>query len=329
MFRLGAYGEHDAKSIADHLRDAGIRVELRPCIDAIMETSDFLQGRFSELKVAIKDETLIKNHERYLDALKRMQPEKLSPEIFDESYLKELFPSLEEKRKLIQELLGNTPGESKEENVPPGRSGADTLEQTTDEIAHSPAPEKSAASPVDSGPDTLRQVLYEFYELMAEGSKAETFARSVLSLNDIEPGEEVGKRLDDPVVMIPVDSDAYGSDHPNAKRVITVYLRRCFDLFVDEFSVVCSDMPDEEFVRHYTDENIKLGSLRLLFNDLMDNHSSDKMDMGAFEEECFYETESGKRALKVFGYSAASEIAKVLEKNGLIKIKGDMIRWRK
>ncbi len=192
MFRLGAYGEYEAKSIADHLRRVGIRVELRPCIDSEIETSNFLQGRLSELKIAMKDDDLIKDHVRYLDALKKMLPERLYPEIFDESYLKELFPSLEEKRKIIQELLENAPGGQEEDNVT--LNGADAVRQAKKEINHAPATDKRSA---DNKTDKLQQALYEFYELQAEGSRAETFARSVLSLNNIEPGEAMGGRLDE------------------------------------------------------------------------------------------------------------------------------------
>jgi hypothetical protein len=64
----------------------------------------------------------------------------------------------------------------------------------------------------------------------------------------------------------------------------------------------------------------------LLLTDLIENHSAEKMDFEAFEDECVFVADSKNRTLKVVGKYVAEDIAKVLEKNGMIKIKGDTIR---
>jgi hypothetical protein len=60
-------------------------------------------------------------------------------------------------------------------------------------------------------------------------------------------------------------------------------------------------------------------------------YAFDKSDESfeTFEDECELVLDSKNRTLRVFGYPVAEEIAKALEKNGLIKIKGDVIRWKK
>jgi len=298
MFKLNDCFEEDAKSIADHLRKAGIKVELKPSIDASVDTGDFLQGRFSELKVDIKDKEIIENYERYINALKKVLESKPSSEDFQEKYLKELFPSIDEVRTKL-------------------RTMREQAEHNEDSIKA-----KELA-------DELRETVSETAEIFAEGEKAKAFAVSALSLNEIEPGEDVDRRLEDPVVAIPVDLEDYGMDHPRAKRVVSVFLDKCYELYVDEFSVIHSGRLDDEFIERYADEDLKIKSLSLLLTDLIENHSSDKMDLETFEDNCVFVADSKNRTLRVIGYYVADDIAKILEKNGMIKIKEDTIKWKK
>jgi hypothetical protein len=140
----------------------------------------------------------------------------------------------------------------------------------TEQIRQRADSEVSAEQSDERSTDKRPETASELTEIIVNGSKALAFARSALFLNDIEIGEDISERLEDPIVAIPVDRDNYGRDHPKAKRVLSVYLNKCYDLYVDEFSVVFADMPDEEFIKSYTDENIKLGSLKLFFTDLIE-----------------------------------------------------------
>jgi hypothetical protein len=352
MFKLGEYYERDAKAIAGHLKNTGIRVELRPSIGASIESDDVLQEHFSELKVDIKDENLIKKYERYLDTLKATLQENPDLDDFSERYLLKLFPTIEEKRKIIQEMLKDNCNNSEEDDVEREEENpvkVDTVEQTAkqpDPIAVSDGSADTSSDGVtddggsgDDGsddevpdnklPHELIEVLADFAGIMSEGSEARTFASSVINLNDIEDGIDIGDRLDDPIVAISIDRDDYERDYPKLKRVLSVYLNKKYDLYVDEFTLLYSEMPDKEFIERYTDENIKIGSMKLMLTDVIENHSSEKMDFQDFEDECCFNIDSGKRVLKVIGYPAAAEIAKTLEKNGIIKIKGDVIRWKK
>ena len=311
MLRLGDYTEDDAKSIADHLRKAGIKVELKPSMDASIETEEFLQGRFSELKDEIEDEDVIEKHERYINAIKKIFESKPSPEEFEERYVKEFFPSIDELRTKLKAMAEME--EQKESNE------ADDSQKSQTNVSEEDA----------NLDDEIQETVSELLRTLIESDKAKDFAFSALSLNEIEPGEDIGNRLDDPIVAIPVDLDDFGIDHPKALRVLSVYLDKSYELYVDEFSVLNSSRLDDEFIDTYTDENVKIMSLNLLLSDLMENHTSEKMDFQTFREECVFFADSEDHALKVIGYSAADEIAKILEKNGMIKIKGDSIRWKK
>jgi hypothetical protein len=50
--------------------------------------------------------------------------------------------------------------------------------------------------------------------------------------------------------------------------------------------------------------------------------------MESFAERCDLELENQGNILAIDGTDVAEEIARVLEKNGVIKVKGDMIKWR-
>jgi hypothetical protein len=340
MFKLGEYCEIDAKAIADHLKDAGIRVELRPSIDAAIESDDVLQGRFSDLKVDIKDENCIAKYEHYLDALKKTLQENPDLDDFSERYLLKLLPTIKEKRKIIQEMFGDICSDSDEygariENPVKVNGGKQTAEQPN-RISVSG---DSADTSIDDGsgdeaPDgkfnhELIEAMTDLAGVLREGSEAREFASSVINLNDIEDGVDIGSRLDDPIVAISIDRDDYERDHPKLKRVLSVFLDKNYDLYVDEFTLLHIDTLDEEFIEKYADENIKLGSMKLLLADMIENHPSERMDLQDFEDDCCLNIDTGKRVLKVIGYTAAAEIAKTLEKNGIIKIKGDVIRWKK
>ena len=62
--------------------------------------------------------------------------------------------------------------------------------------------------------------------------------------------------------------------------------------------------------------------------DLAEEPSPGKIDMESFAERCDLELENQGNILAIDGADVAEEIARVLEKNGVIKIKGDMIKWR-
>ncbi len=328
MFKLGECYEDDAKSIADYLRKAGIKIELKPSIDASIETGEFLQGRLSELKADIKEKDIVENYERYINALKKVLESKPSPDDFTEKYLMGLFPSLDEKRERLRAMAESIESEE-DRSEAKEQASPDVNKQHDEQVSQTAGSEESAEQNNENRANELKEIASDLAKIFAEGDEAKAFAWSVLSLNGIEPGEDVGDRLDDPIVAIPVDLDDYGIEHPRAKSVISVYLDKCYELYIDELSALYSERLDDEFIKRYTNEHLKITSLDFLLTDLIKNHSSEKMDFQTFEDECLFVADSDNRTLRVIGHYVAEDIAKVLEKNGMIKIKGDTIRWKK
>ena len=51
--------------------------------------------------------------------------------------------------------------------------------------------------------------------------------------------------------------------------------------------------------------------------------------MKAFSERCDFEMENNGDLLELKGRRAAGELARSLEKNDIIKVKGDSIKWKR
>ncbi len=102
MFTLGEYGEVEASEIADHLKRAGLRVDLKPSISAFAETAAYMEGRASQLRERV-DEFGI--YDRYMEAIKAALAEGVEAEAFTDRYLSLLDPSWRGKMDEIASLL--------------------------------------------------------------------------------------------------------------------------------------------------------------------------------------------------------------------------------
>jgi hypothetical protein len=326
MFKLGDYEELEAREISAYLKKAGMKVDLKPTIEAQVQNDEFLEGRFSEIKGMIKDKAYIEEIERYLDALRKTLQEKPSAENFGGIFIRTLIPSLDEDLDALKKEIGSEEQEAKEAG--PEDISEDNAEKPSLEAGDG-SDSKEGAQPSQDEAEKMRTSFSHLTDIIIESEKAKDFALSVLSLNDITVGDVVEGTLDDPVVAVPVDLDEYGPDHPNAKSVLSVYLSKNYELYVDEFSTFLAEGLDEKFQEEHMEESLKIRSMDLLLGELIEHHSSEKMEFGDFKEECFFSTESDDSAYRVFGDEVAEDIAKVLEKNGLLKMKGDVIKWKK
>ena len=93
MFKIGEYYEDDLKPLVGYLKDAGFRVDIRPSLGALTDTTTFLEGRFDELKGLIENP---ERYERYLEALKSVLSSGATPENFNDLFHTEIDPSWKE-----------------------------------------------------------------------------------------------------------------------------------------------------------------------------------------------------------------------------------------
>ena len=290
MFNLGEYDEEEAKEIRTFLIDAGIRVELKPSLVVMEEQTCSLHGRHSLLKDVAKD---MSEYEGYLSVLKSVLPRSTTEEEFDEFFMEELDPTMTEKRAKIMVLSENP----------------DSLSEAEKE--------------------SLEFNSTEWMGFLLRSGTAIIFAKSVLSLNDIKIGEPVGDKLDDPLLDIPVNSSDYDPKPEQFKTTIEFHLEKTVGIYADEFTTPLSSELDEEFSDLYPEEYQNLRVLGLLIEKLATSPTSRKMDFGEFIENCTMrlKDEDGDDLL-IDGKEVAEELAKVLEKSDVVKVKGDKVKWK-
>jgi hypothetical protein len=293
MLKLGEYYEDEAKSIVKYLRDAKIRVEQKTYLLAVAETAYYMEGRLSELKAVVKD---IETYERFLAAIKITLTKTASFDDFRDLFLTELDPSWAKRKEKLAEIIEKPPAISDE-----GRA--------------------NSYRPVGKLEDLD-------LEGIADSVVAFDFALATLSRNDIEPGEDVGDRLDNPILRIRVNEEDH-EDSDLLRSTVSVFFEKRSELFVDELTSSLFEDLDEEFEEDYPEEHLRIMTLGMLITDLVEEPSSGKIDMQAFSDRCILEMEKDGDIMIIDGEETAEEIARVLEKNGIIKLKGETIKWKR
>jgi hypothetical protein len=280
MFKVGEYYEDEAKTVANYLKDAGFKVDIRGLVLARTEYSAFLQGKLS----MVKEKTEIAKREQYLSALKNALEKGATCETFEDLFLNEVIPGWKESLAKF-EMLDENDAEMDE----------DTADRHT--------------------------------KIWAECIVAVDFADKVINLNDIEFSSPVGDRLDDPIVSIPVSSDYPDLDDPLLIQRMDADLVKKYEITIDEFSASLYDEIDQEFQDEFADEFLKIRSLGLIIEHLVDAAKQGKMDIEDFAELCDVEL-GDKWLLSIEGSAVAEEIARSLEKSGMLKMKGKTIKWK-
>jgi hypothetical protein len=288
MFYLGEYDEETAKEIKSYLDKASLKVETRSCLVMEEETTYTIKDKLSAVKELIEDSS---EFEHYLSALKMVLPQ-ATAENFEDLFLKELDPLMMEKRDKILALSENPESLSLEEE------------------------------------ESLKFGSEEWMNNALFISRARIFAGMVLSLNDIKIGESIENKLDDPVIEITVNPDDYEDSKEQMKCDIDFYLEKAVNIFVDEFTTPLASDLNDEFWDAYPSEAQRLKVLGLLIEKLATAPASRKMDFEQFVDECTMTLEDESSVLNVYGEEVAEDLARVLEKSGVVKWKGDKLKWK-
>ncbi len=288
MFYLGEYEEETAKEIKSYLDKAGLKVDTRSCLVMEEETTYTLKDRLSAVKELIVDKSQL---EQYLSALKNVLP-LATHDNFEDLFLKELDPLMMEKRDKILALSENSESLSPEEE------------------------------------ESLKFGSEEWMNSSLLVSRARIFSDMILSLNDIKIGEAIENKLDDPIIEISVDPDDYKDRPEQMKCDIDFYLEKAVNIFVDEFTTPLAIDLNDEFWDTYPSEAQRLKVLGLLIEKLATSPDSRKMDFAEFTEECNMTLKDDGSVLNVYGDDVAEDLARVLEKSGVVKWKGDKLKWK-
>jgi hypothetical protein len=147
-------------------------------------------------------------------------------------------------------------------------------------------------------------------------------------LNGIKIGEPVDDKLDDPLLEIPASPRDYDPEPEQLKTTIEFHLEKSVGIYADEFTTPLSSELDEEFCDLYPDEYQSLRVLGMLIEKLATSPTSRKMDFNEFIENCTMRLKDDNDDILIDGKDVAEELAKVLEKSDVVKVKGDKIKWK-
>ena len=289
MFYLGEYDEDTAKEIKRHLDKAGLKVEAKSCLVIDEETTYYLKDKMSAISELTEEDT--SQFKRYLGAMKSVLPQ-ATPDNFEDLYLKELFPDFIEKRDKIAALSTSSEGTPEEEKK--------SLEFGSEELE----------------------------ECTLKAKDATSFSGMILRFNEIKIGEPAEDKLEDPVLLLLISPENFDTRPKQLKYDIDFYLDKSVTVYVDEFTAPLTDDIDEDFWDKYPSEAQRLKVLGLLIEKLATSPSSRKMDFAEFAEECVLNIKDEDSTVNVDGLDVAEELARVLEKSGVIKRKGDKIKWK-
>jgi hypothetical protein len=289
MFLLGEYYEDEARDIADRLKEVGMKVDIRTFTTSEIEIFHHLEGRMSVLKDKLKEADYAR-YERYLNAMRKVLAAGAGPEDFGEKFPLELDPQINEKRLQFAEILkADLPEEEREAKM------------------------KAFAE--------LRADLLDVYD-------AEDFIDTILNRNDIEIGEDVGSKLDDPILRVFDEREDLEEECELARTTTVFTVEPRAQILVDEFYAALVEELDDDFRDEYQHEYLSLFFLGKLISDLKEP-SPGKVDMQAFRERCQFEMEKRGDLLEIDGSSVAQELARSLEKNGILKVRGDSVKWKR
>ena len=289
MFLLGEYYEDEAREIADRLKDVGMKVDIRMVTTGYLDVEHFLEGRMSELKGKLEEKDYAR-YERYLAVLRKVLSEGAGPDDLPERIEMEMDPQIDEKKKqLAEELLFN-------------------IDLTEEEL--------QAKNESLSG---IKKDVLDVYN-------AESFIDLLVDRNDIQVGDDMASKLEDPIIRVIDRNEEEETDL--SSMTISFSLEPKALVFVDEFSSLLAEELGEDFEEEYESEFQQLFFLGKLISDLKEP-SPEKMDMESFRNKCQFAMERKKDILEIDGSEAAEELARSLEKSGIIKVKGDSIKWKR
>ncbi len=290
MFLLGEYYEDEAREIADRLKDVGMKVDIRMVTTSYLDVEHFLEGRMSELKGILEEEDYAR-YERYLAVLRKVISEGAGPEDLPDRIEMEMDPQIDEKRNQLAEAFFSDEDLTEEERQAKGESLSGIKEDVLD--------------------------VY----------KAVSFIDLLIDRNDIKVEDDIASKLEDPIIRV-IDDNYDEEESDLARMTISFSLEPKALVFVDELSSLLAEKLDEDFEQEYENEFQRLFFLGKLFSEL-EEPSPEKMDMESFRNKCQFAMEKEGDIIEIDGSEAVEELARSLEKSGIIKVKGDSIKWKR
>lgn len=331
MFMLGVYYEDEAKDVADYLKDAGMKVDIKTFTVSNVETSYFLEGRMSEL-FAILTEEEKQEYGRYLAALRKVLADGAKEDDWGERLAGEIDPNREENREKLLQMLSEHNQKDEQIEAGPQVQAAGVEEQSPIGEQDAPGESNQSGQAEPSGEqrpsedvDQAKDEQSRIFKTILDVANAKSFAELVLERNNFPWGEDGAALPDDPILRVSDESEDEESELSRTTSTFSVEPRAM--ILVDEYYSVLVDELDDDFRDEYPKEYSRLIFLAKIIGSL-EEPSQDKEDMDSFCERSQMKKEIEGNILELDASEAVEVLARSMEKNGVIKIKGDRIKWK-
>ncbi|RLF47672.1 MAG: hypothetical protein DRN29_01900 [Thermoplasmata archaeon] len=293
---IGTFGEGEAEVVAEDLRKAGIRTELKHSLNIEGEGSYSVQGKISELKEKYKEDRIaeeIKKMEEYMKKAREVMEDGMDKKDFEEKFLDLVMPERKEYaelRKTINERIKN----------------ADIVEsgKIYDEIAK------------EIGKEKLEKYLNQFFREM----EFMAYFHFLLEKNGIryKDGKMYGEVSEDPFIKIYIHGV---SDEEADKLDLRYELKALVDKRVDVYANLIDIVYETGRLEKLIKEKPEYSKL-LFMADIVTMTLSKvegKMDLNEYIDSIKILKQNGNEISLT--RPAINEILKTLEKAELIKVK--------
>jgi hypothetical protein len=179
----------------------------------------------------------------------------------------------------------------------------------------------------DSTEEMIEMTSGEIGKTMAEYLLALSFSEDFLNLNNITLGMPIGSSFDDPVISIPAKRNDFDPDDPLHRERMDVDMNKIYEISIDESSAPFYHDIDEVFRHDYQQEFLKIMALAKVIQYLIEQPEKGKMDIEEFADRCIVDI-GDRSVLSIDASLVAEEIARSLEKKGVLKMKGNTIKWK-
>ncbi|MBN1324160.1 MAG: hypothetical protein JW986_09245 [Methanotrichaceae archaeon] len=329
MIKLGTFDEDDAIDLADMLKNAGIKVEMREYTHVLLLKKWFLEGRLSQIKETEED---LSKCESDLDDLREVLKEaKTLGEVlslFDykrapkqdalDQDLHAILGIDDEEMGEVSEFLEEGPMEGE---VPQEMRSEEEMEEEEEGDLDEAAADETSTVKEDLTKDSPFDL-----EEACDCLMSLAFINNVLKINGIFPrGDKIGLP-DDPIISIPIKIEKYGHDHELVRYFSDVYFQKKLDVSIDELSVISIDDLDPICEEDYPSQLFDIRAFQILMKGLLDKLSEGKLNMEEFRAACQVEKEVDKGTLSISARAIADDLIMGMEKKGIIKVKKGEIR---
>jgi hypothetical protein len=404
MIKIGSFeDEYEARDLADSLKEAGIKVEVKPIIGMRSGRVVQIKGRASAVKAEMGED--MDGYRKYLDAFFRSWKKNLTEKEFMPAYIDEIDPTWNERVKKIADEVKNSRKEEeeddeqdlydddeletdedaakdrseieKDESVKCSETDEPEVIEESDEKTgdESPAlksivleegtstsgalttdPSMQSKAYAENANDVrdveIKQAVEDENDDMIDASEdaqaqedasdqeddddtvfgkflfASIFAGEIIKDNNMEFGKDLTEEQLDPLISVVVSDPEKWANNKLAVTEISISFEKMYEVFVDLYSTILVEELGDYPRMEYGKEMLVLNLIGMLVNDILECSEEKKMSIDEFEDACQTSFDWKGISFNINAVNIADDIRRSFEKGGVIKVKGNVIKWK-